>query len=659
MKNKLWSAPYLLFVFVLTLACSGFGGRALWVDEMLCAFTQRMSILQILSHEHLRRYDGLPPLGYLLLRPFQLIFGLETGAHIFTALCTVVIAGAVLHTLCHIIGKRPHPVVSIAVVTNPFLIWHGSEFRFYSLLAAFGSLIMCQLIVDGVPEKLKSNLCLGLLGVLFINSIYSGIFIWSFLAAMILLYVWIADSFKKALRLVPVFAIPILISLPLYIVAMRAQQHLGTKNGITKDALMNLFPNVTNYLVKVFPMLTGCWWLGALIFAFGLFYLISKRQLRYEAFILCSLIAGIIPFLCFSYLRQYLMPATRYWLYAVSPVLLLVALGIHTILSVPTRKWDPAYLGRIVIAFLFIGHIVALSAIVCLDGRFPPYKKIQAYIKSLPPDRTIVTINYYDNRFLGGYYPIPNNGTRISPAAWEEGEAARLRGMKKILNLTPDALIYINGDEFYNEYNKTGCSTTNGFTHHPSITLKLAHKLHLFPEPWQKPYSISLHHMARESLSENADARKLPVTLPVSGFKAVSFRNSQGELFFGLMTPSEIRFDVYVPKTASIQSRALELSCVSYRSSTLHVSVDGKTDSAHRQLNLTHASGLYIPQKQQFKGLPNSEYLVLDGMNFVLAMRPQSLRIPLGTLDAGWHTISIGSVQNSPWIVLSHTCSLQ
>jgi hypothetical protein len=229
--------------------------------------------------------------------------------------------------------------------------------------------------------------------------------------------------------------------------------------------------------------------------------------------------------------------------------------------------------------------------------------------------------------------------------------------VKKIQKLIPDAIGFLSSNDLKSEYERAGFSLNTGFVYRWSWLLHVATKLYVFPEPASEPYPFAFYHETPEALSSAANTNGVSVVLPVSGFKAASFRNSQGELFFGLMSLSQLELDVYIPSNSVLKSSALNLSAISYRTTQLHVTLGAQTVCVQSLNNSsTDAQGFYIPQKKQFKGLPNPDYLISDGMQFVLIMNPQNLTIPLGRLSFGWHKIMLSTSQNTPWMILSHAC---
>lgn len=659
-KNRLWILPYSVLTLILTVLASGIGGRALWCDEICRIFAQRMTVSQLLAFENIRLFETQTPVGYLFMRPIQILLGMETGAFVCISLCAAIIVSATLITFEHVFGKRPPVAIALLIAINPFLIYHGSELSIYTLWAAAAALIMMLLIVHWESPRLRDTILLGIVATFFISVQFAGMFIWLGISSAVFLGTWMDFGLKKSIRRIPVLVIPAAINLPMYMAAKNVPQHLSfvTPMEWTWARLGTIFSQLSNYIVTLLPSLTGGSWLGCSLLVIGIFYLIyANRRHRYVGLIAAVMVASITLFVGYTLMRNYSILAGRYWIYASAPAQFLVAAGLYAFLNAPTYSQGFRRIGWCLTLILVVLNMIATGAVLSQEGRQAPYKKLQAYLQSLKPDRTVISVNYYENRFLGHYYPIPNNGTRISPAAWEEGAEARIRGVKKIQKLVPDAIGFVSGNDLKPEYERAGFPLNTGFVYRWSRLLKIATQLHIFPEPASELYPFALYHETREALSSIANTNGVPVSLPVSGFKAASFRNPQGELFFGLMSPSQLVLDVYIPSNNVLKSSELKLSAISYRTTQLHVTRDAQTVCLQSLNNSsTDAQGFYIPQKKQFKGLPNPDYLVEDGMQFVLVMNPQNLTIPLGRLSSGWHTITLNTAQNTPWMILAHAC---
>jgi hypothetical protein len=646
--------------FILSILASGIAGRALWCDEMLRIFGQRMTLDQLFRYEHLKYFCTQSPVAYLIFRPWQLLFGMETGGFIFSALCAAVVTCSVLVTLRHIMGRNPTCIVCLIVASNPFLVYYGSELAFYSLWSVCAAISFALMVTRWDALRFRDAITIICVATLYNSVHFAGIFIWIGISAAFFLGTWLYLGWKSCLYRIHVLAIPVIINIPMYVSASKAPQHLGS-SALHWDKLGMIPLQILGYMKPLFPSLTGGWWFGLVPFVAGVVYLfVVKREFRKYAILSLGMIFSISLFLTYTYLRDYGYSSPRYWIFAVAPALTLVGLGIYAI-----QSWTLKYrilngLGLLVWGLFFGANMLVCIGLIAADGRNAPYKKLQNHLSSLEIERSVISINYYENRFFGGYYTIPNQGTLISPATWEEGKDARIRGMQRLCGLIPDIVLLASNAERYDEIMEARLGVENRFQYQWPRLLHLAFMSHLYPEPGGLVAAPAFFYSTRDSLVSTANATGQAVSLPASGLKVVAFRNPKGEVTFALLSKNgsnSSSFDVYIPPGAKKNAYTFTLELASYRTQDMRVQLDGKPLQDKIPLPITESQGYYIPKHQQFKGLPNPDYLVADGMQFVLAMNVSCIRIPLDSLSAGWHTLTFATSLSSPWMAFAHECA--
>ena len=94
-----------VLTFLLALAGSVVGGRALWTDEILRILGQRLSVADLLAYEHLKTFCTQTPSAYLFMRPWQSLCGMETGGALLPALAGAVTVCAILFALRQVLGR--------------------------------------------------------------------------------------------------------------------------------------------------------------------------------------------------------------------------------------------------------------------------------------------------------------------------------------------------------------------------------------------------------------------------------------------------------------------------------------------------------------------------------------------------------------------------
>lgn len=658
------AAGFALVTLLLCVLASGITGRALWCDEILRINGQSLSVAQLMRFEHLKTFCTQTTAGYLFMRPWQLLFGMETGGFIVSALAGGVITFSALVSISLLIGwRRLHPLVALLVATNPLLIYYGSELAFYGMWAAAAAIVFAlhvRMLLLGDGER---RVCRGLSAVLLLAGMavvafhFAGIFVWSFTAAVVLACIWQAAGLRKALAFVPVYGVPVLVNLPMYIGSMRAPEHIGT-TVLQLDRLGSVIPALWNYVHRLFPVLTGGRVFGVVLGVVGAVALLrmSVKGRRVFVVTLASIVA-VLPFLAYSHFREYMPAVARYWVCALAPTLTLVGFGAQVLL-VEVRRFSFRIVGWVIAGLVVCGNALVAVALIDADGRPHPYRLMQQYVAGLPPVRNVVFPNHYDSRFFGGYYEVPNNGRAMFPSIWEEGEEARVKGLKAIWRLVPDAVCYANDREAASELKQAGIvPSRRGFVWRPSRLQLAVDKLKLHPEPpldAGKPFYLL--HETKDSLAEGAERDGRPVVVPSPGWMLVNFRDVRGAMQFGLIAqgPSYPGLQVYMPKSAdSAGAWRLGIDLFSYMSLSVQGELDGRPLDGFRLVRKAAGESYFIPQKQSFAGLPNPDHWVRMGHQFVVAASPELLTLMLGDLAPGWHDISFDAGTKVVPIVLT------
>lgn len=655
---------FALITLLLCVLSSGVAGRALWCDEILRINGQSMSVTQLMRFEHLKTFCTQTTAGYLFMRPWQLLFGMETGGSIVSALSGGVITFSTLLSISFLLGwKRPHPLASLLVATNPLLIYYGSELAFYGMWAAAAAVAFALhvrlLTLDEGELRVCRWLAAGLVlaGTAVVAFHFAGIFVWSFTAAAALLCIWHAAGFRQALAFIPVYAIPVLVNLPMYIGSMRAPEHLGTKT-LQLDRLGSVVPALWSYAHRLFPALIGGRGLGVALVAVGAVSLLRASAKSRRVFMVAVVsIAAILPFLAYSHLREYMPVVARYWVCALAPALALLGAGAH-FLSAEVRRLPLRVVGWVLAAAVLCGNALVAAAMIDADWRPQPYRLMQQYMAGLPPVRNLVFPNHYESRFFSGYYALPNRGRAIFPSIWEEGEEARVDGLRAIWKLVPDAICYASSREVETELKQSGIVRSGrGFVWKPSRMMLASYKLKLHPEPpieAEKP--MFLLHETRETLAAAAEREGAPVIVPSPGWMLVNYRNAKGAMQFGLIAqgPSYPGLQVYIPKSADPgREWRLGVDLLSYVNLALEAKTGGRALGGSHVVRKTAAESLFIPQRKGLPDLPSPDDWVRMGHQFAIHAPAETVTISLGVLPPGWHEVSLDSGRKAAPLVLT------
>lgn len=469
MKKTLFSWPILSALFA-TLA-SGICGRALWCDEILRINGQHYTIDQLFAFKHLHDFCTQTPTGYLFMRPFQLLFGYETGGYVVTVLSAAIITAATLAIVRKLNGGRePHWSVAALVASNPLLCYYGSELSFYPMWSAAFAAALALWIND------RNKAGFAAAAALFVTFHFAGIFIWLGVAAVLFLLELRRRSIRESIRLGTLLAVPAAVNLPMYIGAQDKAVHLGTQ--ITNwNKITGLPSELFAYIRELLPSLTGGWILGVLVFAIGATVLLKNRETRKHALLLSASVFAIVLFLSYSALHEYVPHVTRYWIYALAPTLAITAIGLESI-----RRKKPR-LGSAIALVLLAANAIGLSALVTAQGRTSPYRSFIRALENREGHEAVVYPNHYESRFFGGYYQLPKDDYKLIPAYWEQGHDVRVAGLSAIHRIAPLSPAYCTGEDQLAETAAAGwntnlvCSAKRNWITHLSKTLSV------YPEP--------------------------------------------------------------------------------------------------------------------------------------------------------------------------------
>ena len=469
--------PWAFVSFVLSLASSAVFGRSLWCDEILRINGQHYTISQLFAFKHLHDFCTQTPTGYLFMRPFQLLLGYEFGGCLVSALAAFVITGSVLWLLRRFNHGKFGSLSAALVATNPLLIFYGSELAFYEMWAAAFAVAFVLLfeIDDQVDFKSACWRRLGFVvaGSLFVTFHFAGMFVWVGLAGFAVIDRWFRKGFQSAFFRGVLFGVPMLVNLPMYLGAEGKAIHLGSQHVVWKG-LSSLPGQLLEYVMNLFPEFTGAWVLGVLIFLVGLVLLFTSRETRQVAVFAIGGILSVLFFLAYSGLHEYIPMVSRYWLFALTPTLFVMAFAIERIFE------------RIRAAAIAVALLVVVSNLMCdylllvAEGRTAPYRKMIETVDGREVSgRCVVFVNHYETRFFGGYYHFKEGINLCYPSYWEQGETARLGGLRQIHALSPLSPLYTCLGDQREMARQAGWTTKNEVRAHRSALAPLLAALRL------------------------------------------------------------------------------------------------------------------------------------------------------------------------------------
>lgn len=545
--------------FVLSLLSSSTGGRALWCDEILRINGQHYTIEELFAFKHLHDFCTQTPTGYLFMRPFQLLLGYEFGGNLVAALSAAVITASVVWLLKRYSeGGRAHPFACALVAFNPLLLYYGSELSFYGMFAAaFALAFAFALSLDdevGVRQGMLRACGLAVAGSLFVTFHFAGMFVWSGFAAVLVLDRVLRAGIKAAFARAMLLVVPMAVNLPMYLGAEGKAIHLGTR-AAAWSKLPGLPAQLWHYLYTLFPSFTGGWLVGVGLFGFGAYVLFRRAETRRVVVLSVASTLSILFFLAYSGLHDYVPPVSRYWVYALAPVLLVTALAVDRLRV--RKPWAGVAAAGLVIAMDLVADSVLLSA----RGRPYPYLD---FIRAVPNDAPgVVYVNHYEARFFGGYYQLPNGVSKLVPSYWEQGDAVRLQGLKLVHATSPLCPVYIQDEDQERMVREAGWSDGCRVDVTMPVLFPVAKALRLYPEPVSASTPSCRMFVPREAeLAAAAEATGRPFFLPGPGWRLTSVPTQRKDQPFtpllALAAGHEAELRVYVPK--SFAGNRLELT---------------------------------------------------------------------------------------------------
>lgn len=558
--KKLTKHVYPLITFVLALKASALGGRAMWIDEITRISSQKnYTIAQLLDCKNLRDFDSQSPIAYLLFRPIQSLLGIEWGGYLISAFSAAVVVAVALWLLRRWKGSPPSGLASLFVALSPLAIYFGGELWFYEPWAAAFAVAFVPMLTWNDETTIKGMLVKAALlivfGYLFVALHFAGIFIWFIVCLVAFAGQWIRKGFQTAVLFGVLLLLPALFNLPIYLAAQHAAKHLGSQT-LQFDKLGGVLSGVCEYVADLLPSLTGASILGVIALALGAVILV-RRRCFHELVLFLSAIFAIFFYMTYSGLREYMMPAVRYWTYASAPTLALTAFGFEWLL-IRHRA------GKGVLALAILVDCLAVVGILQMEGRVIPFKRIVKVVGEGAPAGPVIFPNHYETRPFVGPYPFDPSHRPVFPCYWEQGEQARQKGVGLIHRLSPLSPMIVYTDDLTDWGKVAGVSMTNAFVDAATTCQRVAAALHLMPEPMQfRGGRMKVVFPTLEGERALTDFRDEALTVPFGAWQFVQMRpRTQTEPFVPAMelaAGSTGCYDVYLPRSWKGGKARLEL----------------------------------------------------------------------------------------------------
>ncbi|MGC8880424.1 MAG: glycosyltransferase family 39 protein, partial [Anaerolineae bacterium] len=152
--------PVILIGLAFAVRAQNLTYHSFWFDEAMSVHWARSEVARIVEVSMNLVEDRLPPLYYLLLHGWRLVFGDSETAFRFPSVLLGVLLVAVMHRLVYSLFGRQVALLSGALIAlNPFLVWYSQEARMYAL-AVFTATCATWCFVSALRalERQRANL---------------------------------------------------------------------------------------------------------------------------------------------------------------------------------------------------------------------------------------------------------------------------------------------------------------------------------------------------------------------------------------------------------------------------------------------------------------------------------------------------------------------
>jgi mannosyltransferase len=133
--------PLSLSLLALAVRLTNLTYHSIWFDEAMSVHWARSSISRIWQVSMNLVEDRLPPLYYLLLHGWRLLFGDgEIAMRLPSVILGVLLVPVIYQLARDLFDHRTATLAALLVALNPFLVWYSQEARMYALAALLGAL---------------------------------------------------------------------------------------------------------------------------------------------------------------------------------------------------------------------------------------------------------------------------------------------------------------------------------------------------------------------------------------------------------------------------------------------------------------------------------------------------------------------------------------
>ena len=634
-------------------------GRTMYCDEVLYIGFQKMSVTDLLLCRNNQAGDCMPCFVYFFWRPLALLFGYEAGGFIVSAVVGALGLVFLVLTVQGLFGRLAALFALALGFVHPVCFYYASGLSPY-IIWAFANAALLLFVTRWLADPQAAmrgwgRIWLALAAVSVVGLHYGGVFSWGCLTAMASWLQYRAQPRGRRLKILLPFLLwnagAALLCAPVYVQAQRVADKSALLR-VSAEQIWWSIKDVANYVVFNLTSLAGggLTFVGVVFLAVGVVALFWWPSRRGIAWLCLATFPGVLMFKFVTGLHGYGLPAARHAASAFFSTLLLISFGAAFLTDHARALWLRVA-GWTMLAVLLVVNALAVGGIADLQGRSQPFRKMAAYIASLPSGRTVVNVNHYENRFLGGYYPIPKGGSILAPCYYEEGEQARIEGLRRIWRLIPDAILVMPAGE--GDVAAAGLKPPVQKTFPDAWLPHLSWRLRTFPEKLDSnPRACSLAYESPDNLAVRARRDGCVLPVPGEGWRTICFRSVQdNKVTFALLSASPCAaLRVFSP---SPRKSTMRLVLQPFAPTTFSVDAGTNTVTSFA-LDVPPVEGMVIPTRQTFRGMVSPDVFVQFGISLGLSMQGRTVLVNDVPLQEGWNQVSLRRERDVPFLLLAY-----
>ncbi len=237
--------------------------HSFWFDEAMSVHWARSGISRIIQVSMNLVEDRLPPLYYLLLHGWRLVFGDSEVAFRFPSVLLGVLLVSVIYRLVQVLLGSHIALLSGALAAlNPFLVWYSQEARMYALAALIATCATWGFVSAVRASQAGRTIFLQWMAyaACVLVGLYTHLYTALLLPAHCLYLLWIRPRSRRVwLYFFGSLAVATLLASPLMLAALRVSGEAGPGNPLDGlvERLWTLLVSFTVWKAPLTPLLSA------------------------------------------------------------------------------------------------------------------------------------------------------------------------------------------------------------------------------------------------------------------------------------------------------------------------------------------------------------------------------------------------------------------